>query len=445
MSGPESGATSTFAAALAALAGTELPDSVLAVAKAITLDGFACMVAGTREEATVIAREYAEASFGSGPAAVAGGTERTGTEGAAFANGVALHCLDYEPIGSPPCHTTSSVLPALLSIADRDGLGGKDVLTAFVAGWEIECRLRKAFGKGLPGAFHPSGVYGPVAAAGACSVLLGLEAPAIEHALGIAASSAAGVIANVGSMTKAAHAGNGARVGVQTANLAARGFTSTAGIFEHRKGYMAAFCTEPVAWDALNADWGERWFMTSPGVNFKGYPVQNPMQALVDAVLDARPDGFDVGELELLEITGPKKVVGRSHPDARGHEGKFSVEYCAGAALALGDVGLDTFEEEPDPRIAEVIKRIRLVESPEDAGPTLRVRIRTTAGTETASERSAYHGSLQDPMTPEERLAKATKCFAYAGRAGDAERAIALVDGLDGLATVHPLTELLLA
>jgi 2-methylcitrate dehydratase PrpD len=433
--------TAELSGALADLAGRPLPDRVSDAAKAVVLDGLGCLVAGALEEPAVIAGRYAAAGGGRGAATVVAGG-RADPASAAFANGIALHCLDYEVVGKPPCHGTSSILPALLALAECEGSSGEDVLRAFALGWDVECRLRTA--GSLRAAFHPSGVYGPIAAAAACAVLLGLGCDGIETAIGLAASSAGGLVPNVPTMTKAAHAGNAARTGVQSALLAGAGFTAAGDIVGIRRGFADAFLSGPPIWDLLNHGWGRHFYLADPGVNFKRYPVQYPLQTVVEAVLAARPADFALGDLDRVELAGSRHVIGRSAPFVKnGHAAKFSVEYCAAIALLTGEVQLESFSDDVvrSPAVRSVVERIRVGELPDDrlGKYGVSVRVMGAVGPDCAVERANHRGSIANPLSAAERRAKVGECFAHAGKDDVVGEVVELVEHVDQLPHVREI------
>src|SRR5688572_5348734 len=133
-----------------------------------------------------------------------------------------MHVLDYEPQGIPSTHGTSTLLPGILALAEQNGASGRDVVTAFAVGWEVQQRIAMAARKSQESRpFHPPGIYGPPACASGCAKLLGLPEEKVRMALGIAASRTGGLYANNGTMTKSTHPGNSGRMGVEAALLAA--------------------------------------------------------------------------------------------------------------------------------------------------------------------------------------------------------------------------------
>jgi 2-methylcitrate dehydratase PrpD len=119
---------------------SDLPDDVVAAAKTVLLDGIGNVLAGSREPVAERVRAYTTSLGGAPQSTVVNSTVRLPAGQAALTNGVALHCLDYEVQGYPSAHGTSSILPAVAAVAERDSRSGADVLTAFVVGWDVQQR-----------------------------------------------------------------------------------------------------------------------------------------------------------------------------------------------------------------------------------------------------------------------------------------------------------------
>ena len=160
---------------------------------------------------------------------------------AALVNGAAGHALDYDDVNmAMPGHPSVAILPGLLALAELRRSSGREVITAFVAGYETACRIGAAMQPGHYNlGFHSTGTVGAFGAAAACARLLGLDAEATAMALGIAGTQAAGLKSQFGTMCKPFHAGKAAQNGLLAARLAARGFSSRADIIECVQGFAS--------------------------------------------------------------------------------------------------------------------------------------------------------------------------------------------------------------
>ena len=217
-----------------------LPPGDVERARHSLIDWLAAAIAGSAVEPARSVWAALDRTGGSaGPATVVGTQRRATVRDAAFANGVAAHSLELDDIaGLMGGHPSVSVCTAVLTLADVLDASGNDALAGIIAGYDAACRIAVAFGPGHAAAgWHVTGTIGTFAAAAGCARLLRLDVAQIEAALGLAASSAAGLNAAIGSSAKATHAGNAAAAGMLAALLAAEGATGPSQGIEH---YAAA-------------------------------------------------------------------------------------------------------------------------------------------------------------------------------------------------------------
>src|SRR5580704_14982818 len=230
----ESDLTLVLARRASALAHCELSEEARELARQCVLDYLGVAIAGAADPLVqIVFDELAEAG-GAPQASVVGRRARLPALAAALINGAAGHALDYDDVNmAMPGHPSVAILPGLLALAEWRRSSSREVITAFVAGYETACRIGAAL---LPGhynlGFHSTGTVGSFGAAAACARLLGLDAEATAVALGIAGTQAAGPKSQFGTMCKPFHAGKAAQNGLLAARLAARGFSSRADIIE---------------------------------------------------------------------------------------------------------------------------------------------------------------------------------------------------------------------
>ena len=135
----------------------DIPRPVLDATRTIILDGVANVLAGSTQPVLDYIRRYVDRLGGRPECTVIGSPLRTNPPLAAFANGAAMHVLDYEPQGIPSTHGTSTLLPGILALAEVNGASGRAVVTAFAVGWEIQQRIAMAARKAESRPFHPPG------------------------------------------------------------------------------------------------------------------------------------------------------------------------------------------------------------------------------------------------------------------------------------------------
>ena len=217
----------------------DLPAPVRELARQCILDYLGAALAGTHDPLVqILLDEMAEAG-GSAQASIIGHSARLPMLSAAMVNGSAAHALDYDDVNmAMPGHPSVAILPGLLALAEFKCSSGREVVTAFVAGYETACRVGAALQPGHYNlGFHSTGTIGTFGAAAACARLLGLDTEATAMALGIAGTQAAGLKSQFGTMCKPFHAGKAAQNGLFAARLAQRGFTSRTDIVECTQGF----------------------------------------------------------------------------------------------------------------------------------------------------------------------------------------------------------------
>jgi 2-methylcitrate dehydratase PrpD len=235
----EADLTLLIAEKASALAYDDLPTAVRELARQCVLDYLGVTLAGAADSLVrILLDEMAEAG-GSPQASVIGHSVRLPVLSAALVNGAAAHALDYDDVHmAMPGHPSVAILPALLALAELKGSSGREVITAFVAGYETACRIGAALQPGHYNlGFHATATVGCFGAAAACVRLLGLDTAATATALGIAGTQAAGLKSQFGTMCKPFHAGKAAHNGLLAARLAARGFSSRTDIVECVQGF----------------------------------------------------------------------------------------------------------------------------------------------------------------------------------------------------------------
>ena len=433
-------ATRTLAQFIADTEYDSLPPPVVAAAKIAILDGVANIAAGSVQDLATIIGQYVRDSGGNAQASVVGWGYRTNAPAAAFANGVFGHCLDYEIQGFPPTHGTSSCLPAALALAEQYNAPGKSVITAYVLGWEIQGRLRAASAPATVPAYHPPGLVGPLGGAAAAAKTLGLDGQQTLMALGIAASRTGGLTANTGTMVKSTHPGNAARMGAEAAILAGMGYTASDAALESPNGYAAALFQGNFDWDVATGGLGDSYRLVDPGFDIKRFPAQVYMQNVIEAALNLRQQhGLTADAVE--QVTIYRRGRGHSGPVPQsGLDGKFSVEYCAAAALLDGGVGIDSFTDARRfaPDMEEMLGRVR-VDPEGPASGAAQARAQLKDGSTVSAECHAFRGSALNPMNREERMVKVRDCFRRALSDADTERVLSLLENLEDVPDVGEL------
>jgi 2-methylcitrate dehydratase PrpD len=235
----EANLTRVLASQAAALDYNDLSPEARKLARQCVLDYFGVALAGAGDELVRLLLDELTEAGGAPLVSVIGHQPRLPALSAALVNGAAGHALDYDDVNmAMPGHPSVAILPGLLALAELKKSSGREVITAFVAGYETACRIGAALQPGHYNlGFHSTGTVGSFGTAAACARLLGLDAGATALALGIAGTQAAGLKSQFGTMCKPFHAGKAAQNGLLAARLAARGFSSRADIVECIQGF----------------------------------------------------------------------------------------------------------------------------------------------------------------------------------------------------------------
>src|SRR6266446_3517203 len=231
--------TMALAERASALGYDDLSAAARALARQCALDYLGVALAGAADPLVRMLLDEMSEAAGAPQASIIGHDARLPALSAALVNGAAAHALDYDDVNrAMPGHPSVAILPALLALAELKGSSGREVITAFVAGYETTCRIGAALQPGHYNlGFHSTATVGSFGAAAACARLLDLDAAAMATALGIAGTQAAGLKSQFGTMCKPFHAGKAAQNGLLAARLAARGFSSRTDIVECVQGF----------------------------------------------------------------------------------------------------------------------------------------------------------------------------------------------------------------
>ena len=216
-----------------------LPEPVHEVARQCVLDYYGVALAGADDPLAAILLDELSEAGGTAQASVIGHQSKIPALSAALVNGAIGHALDYDDVNlAMPGHPSVAILPGLIALAEHRRSSGREVIAAFVAGYETACRIGMALRPGhYDRGFHATGTVGAFGAAAACAHLLGLDAETAARALGIAGTQAAGLNSQFGTMCKPFHAGKASQSGLLAARLAARGFSSRPDLLECEQGF----------------------------------------------------------------------------------------------------------------------------------------------------------------------------------------------------------------
>jgi 2-methylcitrate dehydratase PrpD len=344
------GLTRTLAEHASSLTLADIPDDIRSWARQCVLDYTACALAGAHDELTEILLAEMQEQGGKQAATVIGHAGKLPATSAALVNGAAAHALDFDDVNlAMPGHPSVAILPALLALAEERGSSGADVLTAFVAGYELQCRIGRTIAPGHYDVlgFHATATVGSFGAAAACAHLLGLDAQQFATALGIAGTQAAGLKSMFGTMCKPLHAGKASYHGLLAARLAARGFTSRADVLECAQGFAKTHSPDFNPDRALQTP-AHGWYIRSN--LFKYHAACYMTHASIEAARKLR-EQYGVTPDRVRGITvrldeSCDRICNIPAPRT-GLEAKFSLRLTTAMGLAGVDTGrLSTYSEE---------------------------------------------------------------------------------------------------
>ncbi|HXM81723.1 MAG TPA: MmgE/PrpD family protein [Burkholderiales bacterium] len=350
----------------------------------------------------------------SGTCTALGHSRTLDAAGAAFVNGTAAHGEDFDDtFEGGPVHAGAVVVPAILAVAERERLPGRDALLGIAVGVEVMCRASLVAPKLIHKAgFHPTAVLGAMAAAAAVATARRLPRAAFVNALGIAGSMAAGIIEYLaeGAWTKRMHPGWAAQSGIRAADLAHAGFVGPRAVFEGTHGLYHGFArTTDGDWDKLVGGFGERWVANS--LAFKLYACGTMTQPYVDCARRLAAKGVradDVVEVVCEAAEGTvhrlwEPLASKQRPP-NAYAAKFSQPYCIAAGFVLGHAGLEAFTEERvrDERLRSLAAKVRYEIDPDNPYPdefTGHVRARLKDGRTVEERQPHLRGGRNEPLS----------------------------------------------
>ena len=417
-----------------------LGDDCIHRVKQAIKDGIAVALAGSKEEPVTILTQHLLSLGGLPQASIWGSSHKVSVVQATYVNSVATHVQDFEPMWSPPTHAVSPTVPVAFALAEMHALSGKQIITAVAKGLEIQGRLQYAGNQYVPEElkFHPPGYAGVIGSAVVASELLQLDVPKMRNAIGLAASRAGALLANVGSMTKATHCGNAAASGLDAALLAQRGFTANPDVFEAHKGFVKTFYPEHFDAERLLA-YGKPYRVVDPGLAIKLFPSQYGTHYGITAGIELHRRLGGRKDIRRVRMVSPvMKYVNRPQP-ATGLDGKFSLQYTTSAALLDGAVRIATFTDERRFRtdMVELLSRFELRQDEAIKGDFhsmhVEVEVEMEDGSCHKTTCNAPRGSWGAPMADGEHQAKLDDCLRYALPEAAAAKLLTELDRMETL------------
>jgi len=440
-----------------------IPSETIELGKKSILDGMGLALSGSKAEtAPLVGRYISSLGCAAGSASVLGSATKLPPRFAALANGIAIHVDDFDDtqlavakdrVYGLLVHPTVCVLPAALATAEAGGKSGKDLLLAYQIGVEVECKIAEAISpRHYQDGFHSTGTCGVFGSTSACSRLKELDAVHTARAFAIAASQAAGLRENFGTMMKPFQAGHATESGVVAADLAAIGWTGAEQILEAQRGFFHAYggTYDPTV---LEDHLGKPWTFQNPGISIKPYPsgsLTHPGMTELSRLI--RENSIRAADVAQIDVGTNHNMLNTliHHRPKTGLQAKFSMEFCMAILVLDGKADQTKFTDAVVNRsdVQAMIEKVRFYTDPEaeKAGydkMTTILKLTLKDGRVLSGRADFGKGSPINPMSFDEVAEKFFGCAAFADWPKEkSERVVDLIRKLEDLADVRTLTAL---
>ena len=391
-----------------------LPSDVIHEAKRRLIDSFACMLGGYDSPPARAARAVAPEVSSGTASTVLGSTKPTTPEHAAFANGILVRYLDFNDtyLSKEPAHPSDNIAAALAAGAAAQR-SGRDLLTAIVAAYEVQCRLCDAATLRTKGWDHVA--YGAFSATAAASLLLGLSRNEFINAINIAGTisptlrqARAGEL----SMWKGCAFANTSKDALFAASIAKSGITGPSPIFEGVFGFEKTVSGPLELASSFGGEGGARFKILDTYI--KSYPAEYHSQSAIGAAVELLGDLEDTDEIESIVVRtfgAAYEIIGSGaekwRPKTR-ETADHSLPFLVGAALLDGNVSLATYSERmEDEDLVEFVQKVRIEKDAlldrmyPEAIPN-RVEVTLASGKMLSKEQIYPKGHPKNPMTDRE-------------------------------------------
>jgi aconitate decarboxylase len=371
----ENADTAAMANFVAGLRYEQIPGDVVERIKLLMLDALGCAIFGTGLEWSRILIETLAAVDSSTGCGVWGSARRLSAPHAALVNGTLVQSFELDDVHRQGVlHVGAVTLPPLLAVAElRPGMSGRDLLTAAVAGYEIGPRVGMCMGQEhIVQGWHSGATVGVFSAAAGAAAALRLPADKVVHALGIAGTQAAGLMAaQYGAMVKRMHAGRSAQSGLYGALLAEKGFTGITDVFESPYGgFCTTFSRSQDRFDRseLTAGLGERF--ETMRISLKFYSCVGTNHTTLDAIrLMQTRHPFGPDDVERIVVHCSQATLehaGWAYRPEGMTSAQLNLSYCVAVLLLEGDVFVEQFSDAliADPRRLALAAKVEAREDP---------------------------------------------------------------------------------
>ena len=392
----------------------DIPSPVAERAKDCIIDTVAVVTQGSTLPWSQIIARYAQ-RIGTGGRCRILGVDGPAVQApaAALANGAFAHAFESDNLTKPGAgvHPGGTLLPPGLAVAQQQGSGGRALIAAVVAGFEVMYRIGHATKHSNERrGFHAPGTTGPFGAAVAAGHLLGLDADHMTNALGIAGSLAGGLMefarSGTGAMVKRLHLGRASESGVLAASLAADGFTGPRSVLEGEAGFLKVFCPE---WDMADLTRGLGSDYATMHLCLKRFPVHMTAHTAVQAILELQAEqGFAGGAVEQVTVVGNERMatVNNIREPRDVMMAQYSIPFCVALACFRDPRDPASFDASmlSDAAIRDLCGRVSVVagDSSQGIGGAAVVTVVLRDGRTFTREVAEYNGTPARPLSRDE-------------------------------------------
>ena len=427
------------------LSAEDLTANVLHECTRAVVNTIGCMMAGAQHELTRIATNALLEHSGTPVASLFGSTHKVDILTAALLNGTAGAAYSFDDTyADAMLHPSGPIVAALLALAERSPMSGETFITAFAAGLEVACRLTKALT--VPPAeveigWSQTGAVCGLATALAAGRVLGLDQAALEWALSIAASEAAGTRASHGSMSASLIFGHASQTGLRAALLAAKGFSGASNPIEHRYGFASMFAHRADL-DAAIDKLGDEYELLN--ITYKPFPCGLVLHPAIDGILQLKAqEQFEVDQIKKIKVVVSTAAANFGlNPEPKDDlAAKVSLHHWVAVAIYTGRAGIaeGRIGWVKNPEIQEIRARIEVDVDPSFDNDAVSVEI--IMASEVTYRLNLIHciGSTLNPMSDEKLN---VKCIEQAELLLEPEKAKQLAQMCWGIGSLTDLSAL---
>ena len=362
-------------------------------------------------------KSLVETYKGSGNLISLGHSERFDLFSSAIIAGTAAHGEDFDDtFEGNPMHVGATMIPAMLSAAQKFNLDGDQILKGLAVGSELICRLALVAPTAMhKQSFHPTAVCGTFGVAAGLSSVLDLSEKQMVSALGVAGSFTSGIIEYLaeGSWTKRVHPGWSANSGMNATLIAKSGFYGPRTVFEGKHGFFEAFALKEIERDYshLTNGLGKRW--ENQNLAFKPFACGTMAQPFVDCAIKIRKKIKNLDEISSITAKVGEGTVHRlweplkeKRQPSTPYSAKFSVPYCVAVGFIRGDAGLNEFNEKSinDKEILNLASKVNYEIDPNNEYPKnyTGTLICKTSDSEFSEHQPCFRGGIREPLTKDD-------------------------------------------